>query len=426
MLRLRGPGILGSTMSQRTVGTYVIERELGRGGMAVVYLAHQQGLDRKVALKELAGLHASDSGSAQRFLQESRLAGSLNHPNIVTVFDYFIDGGVPFISMELVERGPLTHYVGQLTPAQIYGVLESLLAGLAVAHARGIVHRDLKPGNVMVSWDGRVKIADFGIAKAFDQAGTSALKTGTGHVIGTPSYMAPEQASAGEIGPWSDLYSLGIIAYELLVGRLPFADMETPIRMLMAHAATPVPPPRSLRPELDQGIADWIVRLLEKAPAERFQTAREAWEVLDARVGALLGPQWRRDAPLPQLEPGADAAWTPVSPPVTPGDAADAGAAGAADAADGRTAARAARRRFAAAPLALAVGAVVGVVLAAVVLLPGDKDPPAPAKPRVDIAVPASTTDPAATTTSPSSARSAASAPAWIASSLPARGGSSG
>src|SRR6266568_3129032 len=150
----------------RKVGRYEIVREIGRGGMAVVYLARQTDLDRHVALKELAAFHATDPNFAERFLRESRLAGSLSHPNIVTVHDYFESGGTPFIAMGYVQRGSLRPYVGKLTLAQIIGVLEGVLAGLAHAEAAGIVHRDLKPENIMVAADGRVKITDFGIARA--------------------------------------------------------------------------------------------------------------------------------------------------------------------------------------------------------------------------------------------------------------------
>ena len=159
----------------KTVGRYEILREVGRGGMAMVYLARQTDLDRFVALKELGAFHATDPSFAQRFLRESRVAGSLSHPNIVTVHDYFEHDGTPYIAMEYVERGSLRPHVGRMTMAQICGVLEGLLAGLTNAEQHGIVHRDLKPENLMVTSDGRVKIADFGIAKATTQMQTRRL-----------------------------------------------------------------------------------------------------------------------------------------------------------------------------------------------------------------------------------------------------------
>src|SRR5881275_1081461 len=150
----------------KTVGRYEILREVGRGGMAMVYLARQTDLDRFVALKELGAFHASDASFAQRFLRESRVAGSLSHPSIVTVFDYFEHEGTPYIAMEYLPRGSLRPWVNRLTQAQIAGVLESILAGLAHAHRRGVIHRDLKPENLLLTGEGSIKIADFGIAKA--------------------------------------------------------------------------------------------------------------------------------------------------------------------------------------------------------------------------------------------------------------------
>src|SRR5262249_52345087 len=154
------------------VGRYEILREIGRGGMATVYLARQTDLDRYVALKELGLLHLTDPSFAERFLRESRMAGGLSHPNIVTVHDYFEHDGTPYITMEYVERGSLRPFIRRMTLGQVAGVLEGVLAGLAHAASRGIVHRDLKPENVMVTSEGTVKIADFGIARALNQAAT--------------------------------------------------------------------------------------------------------------------------------------------------------------------------------------------------------------------------------------------------------------
>ena len=285
---------------QRTVGRYEISKELGRGGMAVVYLARQTDLDRNVALKELGAFHASDPAFAERFLRESRIAGSLSHPNIVTVHEFFEHEGTPYISMEYIERGSLRPYVGQLSLAQIAGVLEGMLAGLAHAHAerQGIVHRDLKPENIMITREGSVKIADFGIAKALNQASAGRFLTATGTTVGTPTYMAPEQAMAKDIGPWTDLYSVGVMAYELMAGRVPFHDTETPMAILLRHVNEPIPSPRSVNPDLDPQLADWIERLLTKAPEDRVGDSEAAWEDLEEIVIGILGPRWRRDARL--------------------------------------------------------------------------------------------------------------------------------
>jgi serine/threonine protein kinase len=256
----------------KTVGRYEILREVGRGGMAMVYLARQTDLDRFVALKELGAFHASDPSFAQRFLRESRVAGSLSHPNIVTVHDYFDHDGTPYIAMEYVERGSLRPYVGKMSLAQKSGVLEGLLAGLAHAEQHGIVHRDLKPENLMVTADGRVKIADFGIAKATTKMQTGAFLTATGTTVGTPTYMAPEQAMAQDVGPWTDLYSVGCMAYEMFTGRVPFHDTEAPMAILLRHVNEQMPPAKEVS-ETDPEISDWIEAMVVKDPKARTQSA---------------------------------------------------------------------------------------------------------------------------------------------------------
>src|SRR3954453_9393601 len=291
----------------RTVGRYGIVSELGRGGMGVVWLAWQGDLDRHVALKELSRFHASDPMFARRFVRESRFAGSLTHANVVTVFDYFEHDGTPYIAMEYVERGSLRPYIGTLTLAQIGGVLDGLLAGLTHAEANGIVHRDLKPENLMVTADGRVKIADFGIAKATTKMQPGAFLTATGTTVGTPTYMAPEQAMAQDIGPWTDLYSVGCMAFELFTGKVPFHDSDAPMAILLRHVNEPIPAVKSIDPNIEQGISDWIERLLVKDPKQRTQSAAEAWDDLEEIVIGLLGPRWRRTARLSERVEDVDA-----------------------------------------------------------------------------------------------------------------------
>ena len=297
----------------KTVGRYEILREVGRGGMAMVYLARQTDLDRFVALKELGAFHASDPSFAQRFLRESRVAGSLSHPNICTVHDYFEHDGTPYIAMEYIERGSLRPYVGTMNLAQIGGVLEGLLAGLAHGEQHGIVHRDLKPENLMVTSDGRVKIADFGIAKATNNMQTGAFLTATGTTVGTPTYMAPEQAMAQDIGPPTDLYSVGCMAFEMFTGRVPFHDTEAPMAILLRHVNEQIPTVKSVDPQVDQEISDWVERLLHKDPKQRTQSANDAWDEFEEIIIGLLGPRWRREA---RLREGGGQIDTPA--PLTP------------------------------------------------------------------------------------------------------------
>jgi serine/threonine protein kinase len=296
--------------AQRVVGRYEIVREIGRGGMATVDLARQIDLDRLVALKELRALRSDDDPSvARRFLREARLAGSLSHPNIVTVYEYFEADGVPHIAMEYMAQGSLRPWVGRLSPAQVGYVLEGLLAGLAEAERHDVVHRDIKPENLLVTGDGGVKIADFGIAKATNALEQTALLTSTGMTVGTPNYIAPEQAMAGQLGPWTDLYSVGVTTFELLVGRTPFGDSQEPMAIVLRQINEQVPPLTTFIPNADPWLSQWIEWLVAKDPARRPQSARQAWEGLEETLIRLLGPRWRRNAQVPVA---------PLSPPVVP------------------------------------------------------------------------------------------------------------
>jgi Protein kinase domain len=274
--------------------------------MSTVYLARQSDLQRDVALKELSLFEGADPALARRFLREARLAGSLGHPNIVTVYDYLEDRGRLYIAMEYLPGGSLRPHVGRLSLAQIGGVLDGLLNGLAFAEERRVLHRDLKPENVMVTGQGWVKISDFGIAKATSEAQATVNLTTTGTTLGTPRYMAPERAMGEEVGPWSDLYSVGVMSFELLVGRTPFHDTEEPVAVLMRQINETVPPVSSLVPDVDTAISDWVERLLVKDPDARTRSAATAWDDLEEILTSLLGPRWLREAGLP-ASPGGPA-----------------------------------------------------------------------------------------------------------------------
>ena len=282
------------------VGRYEVLSELGRGGMATVHLARQLDLDRLIALKRLDGLAEESDVRVRRFVREARLAASLSHPNIVTVHDAFEVDGVAYIAMELVPGGTLRPLLTALSLEQIAGVLDGVLAGLDHAERHHIVHRDLKPENLMVTAEGGIKITDFGIAKATSVAhGDDGPLTTAGVAIGTPAYMAPEQALAEEAGPQTDLYALGVVAFEMFTGRVPFEDEESPVRVLMRHVSEAPPLVVDLRPRVDPELSEWVAALLAKEPSERPASAATARDRLEDIVLRLRGARWRREAPLP-------------------------------------------------------------------------------------------------------------------------------
>ena len=277
----------------RQIGDYTLVRELGRGGMGRVHLAWQRSLGREVAVKEVGGL-AGSRDAAVRFVREAQVAGSLSHPNIVTVHEYFEFDSSAYIAMEYAPGGSLRPYLAELELPAFAFVMEGILAGLAHADAAGVVHRDLKPENVMVTRDGAAKIGDFGLAKAGELARGGSSQTGSGAIIGTPRYMAPEQILSQAVTIRADLYSLGLIAYEQLVGWLPFDGLDSPTAILMCHLNDEIPPATDIRPEIDPDLSRWLDQLLVKDPGRRIGDPGEAWEQLEEIVLDLLGPRWRR------------------------------------------------------------------------------------------------------------------------------------
>jgi hypothetical protein len=353
-------------LSGERVGSYEIVRVLARGGMAVVYLAHQPTLDREVALKRL-DLDLDDTAMAQRFVREARLAAALDHPNVVTLFDFFEHGGVPYIAMEYVTGGSLRPLVGDLRLPQVYGVLEGVLNGLGHAEEHGIAHRDLKPENILITGRGGVKIADFGIARAYNALTGPLTRTST--AIGTPAYMAPEQALSEPLGPHTDIYAVGVMAYELLAGRPPFGPGSTPMAVLYAHVHHAPPPLADLAPHASPALRQWVEWLLAKAPGDRPASAAQAWEALEEIAVAELGPYWRRSAPVTPAQPEHPTVVVTTEEPTN---------LLASTTTTGPLRSRRGRR------LVYAAGgaAVVGAAAAAAFLLPADDDPPPPAAAR--------------------------------------------
>jgi eukaryotic-like serine/threonine-protein kinase len=253
-------------------GRYRIQRKLGAGGMADVYLAEDQELGRRVAIKILNGRHANDDQFIERFRREAKNAAALNHPNIVSIYDRGEAEETYYIAMEFLDGRTLKELIVSRGAAPVNVAIEyarQILSALRFAHRHGIVHRDIKPHNVLVDAEGRVKVTDFGIARA----GTSQM-TETGSIVGTAQYLSPEQARGGEVDPRSDLYSLGIVLYELLTGKTPF-EGDTPVEIAMKHLSATPKPPSKLRADIPRELDMVVLRALAKNPDDRYQSADE-------------------------------------------------------------------------------------------------------------------------------------------------------
>jgi len=259
----------GSTFA----GRYQIIEELGKGGMGKVYKTHDKKIDEKVALKLINPLIASDKKTVERFSNELKYARKIRHKNVCQMFDLGESNGVHFITMEYVHGEDLKRLirkVGNLSPSQTIAIAKQICLGLAEAHKLGIVHRDLKPQNIIVDEDGYARIMDFGIARVLKTKGI----TGAGVMIGTPEYMAPEQVEAKEIDQRSDIYSLGVMLFEMGTGQLPFAG-DTPFSVGIKQKTEAPPDPRSLNPNIPDDLGRLILKCLEKEKEDRFQSAGE-------------------------------------------------------------------------------------------------------------------------------------------------------
>ncbi len=266
-------------------GRYHVLDRIAAGGMGEVYRAHDAVLERPVAIKVLHRSLAGDAGFVERFRREARAAASLNHQNIVAVHDWGSVDGIYYMVMEYVAGRSVRELLneqGVLAPAQAADVLEQTLAALQHAHRQGIVHRDVKPENLMVTRDGVVKVADFGLARAL----ADAQITEAGTVTGTVQYLAPEQLQGEPADPRTDLYALGIVAFELLTGRLPFTG-ETPMAIAYKHIHERVPPPSSFNPAVPASLDGWVGSVTEKERELRPESATEARRDLLAESGSL-------------------------------------------------------------------------------------------------------------------------------------------
>ena len=269
-------------------GRYRIVRKLGTGGMANVYLAEDEVLGRRVAIKILDDRHAGDDQFVERFRREAKNAASLSHPNIVSIYDRGEAEGTYYIAMEYLDGRSLKELIVARGPAPVNVAIDyarQILAAIRFAHRHGIVHRDIKPHNVLVDAEGRLKVTDFGIARA----GTSQM-TEAGSIIGTAQYLSPEQAKGAPVNQTSDLYSVGVVLYELLTGVVPFSG-DTPVEIAMKHLSSAPEAPSQKRAEIPRDLDLVILRALAKDPADRYQNAEEMDADL-ARVarGAAVSP----------------------------------------------------------------------------------------------------------------------------------------
>jgi branched-chain amino acid transport system substrate-binding protein len=270
------------------LGKYEIRAEIGRGGMGTVYLGYDPLLDRRVAIKVLAPHLVWEQGFVERFLREARAAARLKHPSVVTIYDVGQEGSHYYFVMEYIEGQTLAQVIrqrGAMSPAEVTAILRPLADALDQAHRQGLVHRDIKPGNIMVGPAGQVMLTDFGIARAAQEV----RLTTTGTLVGTPEYMSPEQARGEAVDSRTDQYSLGVVAYEMLSGKVPFGG-TTPHGVLYKQIHEPLPPIRQERPDLPAGAQTVLQQGLAKEPGQRYATVTAFAEALGRALGQAPGP----------------------------------------------------------------------------------------------------------------------------------------
>lgn len=289
------PGTGDPLVNTLLEGRYLVQTAIASGGTSTVYRGVDVRLDRPVAVKVMDSRYAGDDQFLTRFQLEARTVARLKDPGLVAVYDQGLDGRHPFLVMELIEGGTLRELLaerGPMPPHAVAAVLRPVLGGLAAAHRAGLVHRDVKPENVLISDDGDVKIADFGLVRAVAAAGI----TSTSVILGTAAYLSPEQVSDGNAGPRSDVYSAGILTYELLTGRTPFTG-DTPLSVAYQRLDHDVPRPSAEIDGVPTQFDELVARAAARDPADRYADAIEMADAVDAIAEELALPPFRVPAP---------------------------------------------------------------------------------------------------------------------------------
>jgi formylglycine-generating enzyme required for sulfatase activity/tRNA A-37 threonylcarbamoyl transferase component Bud32 len=299
-------------LTGRQFGAYQIVKPLGEGGMAAVYQAYQPAVDRYVAVKVLPRQYAADPQFIGRFQREARLLAQLQHPHILPVFDFGETEGYTWLVMPFMEHGTLTDLLkGEPLPLpRVREILTQLGSALNYAHSRGLIHRDVKPSNVLLDESGNCLLSDFGLAR---MAEASVKLTASGSVLGTPAYMSPEQGAGKAIDGRSDLYSLGVIFYELVTGRVPY-NAETPVAVIFKHISDPLPPAQELNPALPEPVQRALLKSLAKRPEDRYATGGELVRALQTAIPA----EAQEAIPAHEVLPLAPTLVPGVSPPSAP------------------------------------------------------------------------------------------------------------